>query len=143
VTAQTPIEVFAEAIERGLKLSFEPPFTLDVYPADKCPDDFADRLAYHKPRLLALLQLPFVMAYSQTLDETIFFCEDEDTKAALVEAGAEEWSIYTRAELQVLVAHNRAKPFIPDELLRLHAAKRTLGARIVQLPPTPIPRPSP
>ena len=86
----------------------------------------------HKLDLLSLLQLPFVMAYSETLQETIFLCQDEDTKAALIEAGADSWSIYTRAELQVLAEYNRAKPFIPDELLRVHQAKRTLNARIVE-----------
>jgi hypothetical protein len=72
------------------------------------------------------------MAYSKTLQETIFLCEDEDTKATLIEAGAESESIYTRAELQVLIAHHRAKPFIPDELLKLHREKRTFKARIVK-----------
>ncbi len=42
------------------------------------------------------------MVFSEILGETIFFCEDEDTKAALIEAGAEEWSIYTRDELRAL-----------------------------------------
>jgi hypothetical protein len=130
VTAQTPIEVFAEAIERGLKLSFEPPFTLDVYPAGKCPDDFADRLTYHKPRLLALLQLPFVMVHSRALGETIFFGEDEETKAALIEAGAEAFSVYTRTELRILCEANRVAPFTVDELKQLHQLKRTFNARI-------------
>ena len=49
----------------------------------------------HKVALLALLKLPFVMVSSQILGETILFCEDEATKGALVEAGAEPWSIYT------------------------------------------------
>jgi len=33
------------------------------------------------------------MVFSQILGETIFFCEDEHTKTAAVEAGADEWSI--------------------------------------------------
>ncbi|HSS18348.1 MAG TPA: hypothetical protein VLQ29_15480 [Candidatus Dormibacteraeota bacterium] len=130
MTALTPIEVFQEAAERGLKLGIEPPHTLTVQPANRCPRDFADTLIQHKWHLLAILQLPFTMAYSQTLGETIFLCEDEATKAALVEAGAESFSIYTRADLQILVEHNRAKPFVPDELLRLHQAKRIFNARV-------------
>jgi hypothetical protein len=130
MTEQTPFEVFAEAKKRGLKLSFEPPFTLVVNPANRCPADFVDTLTYHKPQLLALLRLPFVQVYSETLQETIFFAEDEDTKAALVEAGADEWSIYTKDELRVLTAQNRAKPFLPDELCKLHATKRTFHGRI-------------
>ena len=100
MTAQTPIEVFAEAIEHGLKLSYKPPFTLCVDPADRCPENFVDTLTYHKPQLLALLQLPFVMAYSRLLGETIFLCEDEQTREALCEAGADAGAIYTRDELK-------------------------------------------
>jgi hypothetical protein len=70
------------------------------------------------------------MVYSETLEENVFFCEDQVTKAALVEAGADEWSIYTRDELRVLIAHNRAKPFLPDELCKLHKFKRTFHGRI-------------
>jgi hypothetical protein len=128
----TPISILQNAADLGLKLGLKPPDTLSVESAKPWPRDFAETLRDYKPRLLMLLQLPFVMVYSQILGETIFFCEDEDTKAALVEAGAESGSIYTRAELQVLVAHHRAKPFIPDELLKLHQAKRTFDARIAK-----------
>jgi hypothetical protein len=33
-------------------------------------------------------------------------------------------------KLRVLVAQNRAKPFLPDELCKLHEITRTLGARM-------------
>jgi hypothetical protein len=130
VTGLPVIKVFQEAAERGLRLGVKRPHTLTVQPADRCPKDFADTLSQHKRQLLGLLELPFLMAYSKTLGETIFFAEDENTKALLIEAGADSWSIYTRPELQVLVANNRAKPFIPDELIRLHATKRTFDAKI-------------
>jgi len=132
MTTQTPIEVFAEAAEYGLKLSFKPPFTLCVDPADCCPSDFVDTLSQHKPQLLALLQLPFVIVYSRTLDETIYFCADENTKAALVEAGASEWSIYTRAELKILCEQNRIAPISNDELRKLHEIKKTFNAKYRQ-----------
>jgi hypothetical protein len=61
---------------------------------------------------------PFVMVYSKALEEIIFFCEDEDTKAMLVEAGAEPFSIYTRAELEVLVKANRIAPLTIAELTK-------------------------
>jgi hypothetical protein len=51
---------------------------------------------------------PSSWCFSEALGETIFFCEDEATKEALVEAGAEPWGIYTRAELQV---PGGAKPY--------------------------------
>jgi hypothetical protein len=128
----TPIALLQQATDCGLRLGFEPPNTLTVAPARLCPPEFANRLKVHKTNLLALLRLPFVMVYSKALEETIFLCEDEATREALVQAGAESFSIYTRAELQILVQHNRAKPFVPDELLRLHQAKRTFNSRIAK-----------
>jgi hypothetical protein len=86
----------------------------------------------HKPQLLALLELPFCMVYSELLQETIFFCEEEDTKEALVKAGAEPWSVYTREEVSILLAQNRIAPLSQAELRKLHEIKQTFGARITQ-----------
>ena len=132
MTTAATIEVLQQAAQFGLKLGFEPPDTLTVQPANRCPVEFAITLKAHKPQLLALLRLTFVIAYSQILEETIFLCEDAPTKAVLVEAGASAWSIYTRAELQILVEHHRAKPFTPDELIRLCTARRLFCARIAK-----------
>jgi hypothetical protein len=89
-------------------------------------------LRFQKPRLLALLRLPFVMVYSKAIGETLFFCEDEDTKAALIESGAGPYSIYTRAELEVLVKVNRTSPLATAELCKLHEIKRTFHGRIAK-----------
>jgi hypothetical protein len=62
--------------------------------------------------------------------EIIFFSEDEATKSALVEAGASEWSIYTKDELRILVAQNRIASLTQVELRKLHEIKRTFGAKI-------------
>jgi hypothetical protein len=129
---ETPISILQKAADLGLKLGVKAPDMLTVDAPKPWPKDFASTLTYHKPRLLALLQLPFVMAYSQNLGETIFFCEDEATKAALVEAGAEPFSIYTRDELRILVAQNRVAPLTDAELRKLHDIKQTFGARIGQ-----------
>jgi hypothetical protein len=130
----TLITVLQKAADLDLKLGFKPPDTLTMEAAKRWPRQFAQILPDYKPRLLALLGLPFVMVYSELLNETVFFCEDETTKAALLEAGADEWSIYTRDELRILVAQNRAKPFLPDELCKLHEIKRTFSARISHEP---------
>jgi hypothetical protein len=98
----TPIDLLQQSADYGLTLAFEPPDTLTVEPARRCPPEFANVLRTHKPALLAMLRLPFVMVYSKALEETIFFAEDDDTRCALVQAGASEWSIYTRDELQTL-----------------------------------------
>jgi hypothetical protein len=128
----TPIQVLQEASELRLTLDFEPLDTLAVQPASRCPKDFVPVLKAHKPALLALLRLPFVMVFSQTLGETIFFCEDEATKVALVEAGADPWSIYTKDELRILVAQNRVAPLSPAELRKVHEIKRTFDGRITK-----------
>jgi len=86
----------------------------------------------HKPQLLALLRLPFCMVFSEILGESIFLCQDEGTKAALVAAGAEPGCIYTRDELRVLCEQNRLAPLSQGELRKLHEIKRTFGARITQ-----------
>jgi len=72
------------------------------------------------------------MVFSEALGETVFFCEDERTKEALVEAGAEPWNIYTCNELRTLVLQNRIKHLTQAELRKVHNIKRTFGARITE-----------
>jgi hypothetical protein len=128
---QTTIAILERAGELRLKLGFEPPDTLTVQPVASCPPEFADTLRSYKPRLLSLLALPFVMVRSQALDGAIlFFCQDEATRAALVQAGAEEWSIYTKDELRILCEQNRVAPLSPAELRKVHEIKRTFRSRI-------------
>ena len=127
-SGKTPIEVFCRAAELGLKLGVRPGNKLTVQPIEACPPDFLETLRESKGWLLILLQWPFVMVYSKAPGETIFFCEDDDTRNCLIEAGADSFSIYTRDELQILIEHNRVKPFVPSELLRLHNARRTFKA---------------
>ena len=126
------IGVLQKAVELGLKLGVELPNTLTFEPVERCPNDFVPVLKSHKPALLALLRLPFVMLYSERLGETVFFCEDDKTRDALAEAGVSQWSIYTKAELRTLVAHNRVKPFTDAELSKMHELKRTFNARIAE-----------
>ena len=125
----TPIALLEKAIDLGLKLGSEGRHTLTVEPARRCPLAFADTLKDHKWLLLDLLQLPFVMLFSEALGETIFFCEDDHARVALKEAGASEWSIYTKAELRTLIAQNSVALFSAAELRKLHEIKRTFNAR--------------
>ena len=55
---------------------------------------------------------------------------DEATKRALIEAGASEWSIYTRDELRILCEQNRIAPLSIAELRKVHEIKRTFSGRI-------------
>jgi hypothetical protein len=128
----TPAEVLLRAAQLGVKLGQRPSGKLTFDPADRCPPDFVATLQAFKQPLLALRRLPFVLVDSEAVGELLFFCQDEATKEALVEAGAEPWSVYTRAELQILVAQNRVAPFSDAELRKVHQIKRTFGARITE-----------
>jgi hypothetical protein len=123
----TPIDLLLEAGRRGHKIEVHGD-KLQIIP--QCPPEFADLVRCHKQRLLTLLQLPFVMVYSKALEEILFFCQDEATKVALVEAGADSFSIYTKAELKVLCEHNRVSPISNTELRKVHELKRVFNARI-------------
>jgi hypothetical protein len=129
----SPVQVLIRAAELGVKLGVEAPDTLTFEPVERCPEDFVETLRACKWRLLPLLQRnDFVLVDSHAVGELLFFCQDEYTKEALVEAGAEPWSVYARAELQILVAQNRVAPLSDDELRKLHDIKRTFGARIAE-----------
>ena len=117
-----PGALLQKAADLGLKLQPEGN-NLRITPARLCSANFMDALRQQKKELLHLLRLPFVMVYSERLGETLFFCEDEAAKARLVEAGASEWSIYTKAELSTLCAQNRIAPISSDELRNLHELK--------------------
>ena len=56
--------------------------------------------------------------------------KDEATRGALIQSGADEWSIYTKDELRILVEQNRVAPLSPAELRKVHEIKRTFSGRI-------------
>jgi len=126
---KTPISVLKEAAAHGLRLEAQPD-GLHVNPGEHCSPAFEETLRAYKPQLLALLRLPFVMVHSKALETIVFFCQDEATKGALIEAGADPFAIYTKAELRVLVAQNRVAPLSPDELRNVHEIKKTFHGRI-------------
>ena len=126
----TAISVLIETAARGLTLRAHEG-NLIANPRERCSPEFVSELRAHKAQLLALLVLPFVMVRASTLDnEILFFCADDDTKAALLKAGADEWTVYTKAELQLLVEQNRVAPISADELRKLHEIKKTFNAKI-------------
>jgi tubulysin polyketide synthase-like protein len=125
----SPVDLLKAAADRGLTLRINGE-KLRVLPAEHLSADFAEVLKAHKPALLALLKLRFVMVDSQILGETIFFAEDDATRGALVQVGASECSICTRAELQTLCAQNRIAPLTASELRKLQEIKRACSGRI-------------
>jgi hypothetical protein len=128
----TPVEILMEAARMGLKLGIRPGDKITFEPVERCPPDFVEVLRDHKAQLLDLLRRDdFVLVNSKAVGELLFFCEDETTKADLVAAGAEEWRIYTKDELRILVEQNRIKPFTEVELSKVHEVKRTFSAKVV------------
>ena len=131
----TAFDVLSECHQLGLTLWAKDNGKLGLKPERLCPPDFAEKLRAHKPQLLALLQTKgatWIEVFSERIGETLFFCKDEETRDALIEAGASEWSIYTKAELSTLCAQNRIAPISSDELRKLHELKRTFQGRITK-----------
>ena len=128
---RTPISVLKEARANRLQLEVQPD-GLHGRPSERCSRAFQDTLRDHKPQLLVLLALPFVMVESRAFSELLFFCQDEATKRALIDAGADVWTIYTRAELRVLCEQNRIAPLSLPELAKLHEIKKTFKATIAE-----------
>jgi hypothetical protein len=131
----TAFDVLSESRQLGLTLRAKDNGKLGFKPEWLCSPELMTKLRAHKLQLLALLRkkgVAWIEVFSDRIGETIFFAEDEASKAALVEAGADPWTIYTLDELRILVAHNRAKPFIPYELCKLHESKRTFKGRIAK-----------
>jgi hypothetical protein len=131
----TAFDVLSESQQAGLTLWAKDNGKLGFKPERLCSPELREKLSAHKPQLLAMLQtkgVSWIEVFSERIGETLFFCEDEDTKAALVEAGASEWSIYTKAELRTLYAQNRITPISSAELCKLQEIKRTFNGRITK-----------
>jgi hypothetical protein len=116
---KSSFDILLEAIERGLTISVRGD-RLAVKPDSALTRDFAGMLRAHKPELLQLLNLPFLIVQSEVLNDIVVFASDDQTKQKLVAAGAVLGSIYTRSELAVLVERQVSA----DELRKLHQAKR-------------------
>jgi hypothetical protein len=74
----------------------------------------------------------FLIVYSETLNRTIFFAEDESAKNALIVAGAEESAIYTLEEIEHLAKANRESAITRKELCLLSEAKTVFNGRFTE-----------
>src|SRR5438552_9466602 len=86
----TAFDVLSESHQRGVTVWAKDNGKLGFKPERLCSPELREKLSAHKPQLLALLQtkgITWIEVFSERIGETIFFCEDEETKAALVEAG--------------------------------------------------------
>jgi hypothetical protein len=137
---KTPVEVLLSVAGIGGRLSVVGNKLRMLLPIN-CPSELKDGILLHKPALLDLLQLTFLIVRSDALDSIVFFVADDTTKESLVSAGADLGSIYTKTELDVLV---RGRTTV-KELRLIHAAKQQFNGKVTNpSPPGGIPsRPNP
>ena len=131
----TAFDVLSESHQRGVTVWAKDNGKLGFKPERLCSPELREKLSAHKPQLLALLQtkgITWIEVFSERIDETIFFCEDDDTRGALIKAGASAWSIYTKAEIRQLVQQNRIAPLSSAELRKVHEIHKIFHARITE-----------
>ena len=125
---KTPIEVLLAVAGHGGKLGIVGDRLRMLLPAD-CPPELKDAIREHKPGLIRLLGLNFLVVRSDTLGTTVFWTPNEATKESLAAAGADLDSIYTALELEQL-DHRRVTA---GELPLIHAAKQRFGGKLTEL----------
>jgi hypothetical protein len=91
-----------------------------------CAPELKDAIRLHKLALLDLLQVALLIVQSDALNSIVFFVADDTTKESLVSAGADPGSIYTKAELAVLVCRRTTV----KELRLIHAAKQRFNGKV-------------
>jgi len=116
---KTPVEVLLSVAGIGGRLSVVGNKLRMLLPAN-CRSELKDGILLHKPALLDLLQLTFLIVRSEALNSIVFFAPDDTTKGLLVSAGADPGSVYTTAELEVLVKHRVTM----DELRLIHVQRK-------------------
>jgi hypothetical protein len=124
---KTPVELLLTVINIDGRLATAGDRLRVLLPAD-CPPELKDEIRQHKPALLDLMRLTFLVVRSGVLDSIVFFVADDTTKESLVSAGADLGSIYTKAELDVLV---RGRTTV-KELRLIHAAKQQFNGNVTQ-----------
>ena len=122
---KSPIEVLLNVVGLSGRLRIVDGQLRMLLPAD-CRQELKDNIREHKPDLLDLMRLTFLVVHSGTLNSIVFFVPDDVTKESLVAAGAEPGSIYTKAELRSLVQQRTTA----DELRLIHAAKQRFNGKV-------------
>lgn len=121
---KTPVQILLRVVSIGGQLDIVNGRLRMLLPPD-CPPELKDEIRHHKSFLVSLMRLAFAFR-SDVLNSIIFFVADDTTKESLVAAGADLGSIYTRAELEMLVRRR----ITPTELRLIHAAKQRFNAKV-------------
>jgi hypothetical protein len=122
---RTPVELLLTVANIGGRISTAGDRLRTLLPPD-CPPELKNEIRQHKPALLKLMRLTFLIVQSGVLGTIVLFVPDDATKKSLVRAGADSGSIYTRAELGALVSRR----VTPTELRLIDAAKQQFNGEV-------------
>ena len=123
----TPLETLLTVANVGGRLGVEGDRLRMLLPPDASLE-IKEAVRRHKPGLLELLLLNFVIVRSDAVNATLFWTPDNDTRDGLIEAGVAPGIIYTAAELGSLLN----KRVTASELPAIHAAKDVFSGRLVK-----------
>ena len=123
----TAIEVWLAVADVGGKLAADGDKLRMFLPVD-CRPELKEAIRQHKPALLELLRLDFLVVRSDALKATVLWTPDKATKEALAAAGADRGSIYTADELRQLVNQR----VTASELPGIHAAKSRFSGKVTE-----------
>jgi hypothetical protein len=124
---KTPVEILLAVADIGGQLGIVGDRLRMLLPAD-CPSELKDTIRRHKPALIELLRLNFLVVHSDTINTTVFWTPDQTTKESIAAAGANLGSIYTASELEQLVHHR----VTAEELPLFHAAKMGFNGKLTE-----------
>ena len=122
---KTPMELLLTIINMGGQITAAGD-KLQIFSPPECPPELKEEIRQHKPALLKVMRSTFVIVQSRVLGAIVFFVPDEVTKHSLILAGAKAGSIYTKAELRVLVGRR----ITPNELQLIHAGKQEFNGEV-------------
>jgi len=122
---KTPVELLLIVANAGGRITIAGDRLRMLLPPE-CPPELKDAVRQHKPALLKLMALSFLVVRSSVLSTTVFFVPDAATKQSLILAGAKPGSVYTKAELRALVTRR----VTPKELRLIHAGKQQFNGEV-------------
>jgi hypothetical protein len=126
----TPIGTLLKLAALGGRLSIAGDKLRVLHPANS-PNELKDSISQHKSTLLNLLRLKFIVVQADAVDAILFWTPEEETKTALILAGAIASNVYTRSELAA-IAQSR---ITSQQLLLIHTTKRFFAGRVVPQKP--------
>src|ERR1700678_2087386 len=124
---KNPVETFLAVDAVGGRLGVVGVKLRMLLPHD-CPPELKMAIRQHKPALIELLHLNFLVVRSDTLSNILFWTADDATKESLAAAGADRGNIYTTSELEQLVNHRVTFCQIPQ----IHAAKQRFDGKLTE-----------